>query len=384
MANVAIKGHPTRGKEVIQLLEMLGGKSNGNMNGYNDDLYYYIAKDGLIYGSGIEYEELACNYKLFTLEEFEEKFPYKVGDKVLYKPDNITYFIVKMFWENYKILYELSDEVSLEECNKPYILISDVDVVKLQPYKEKNMKKINLVELLKHCPKGMELDCTIYEDVTLYEIGDSPENEYPIRIGTKNGYFLDLTKYGTYSNAEEAKCAIFPKGKTTWEGFIPPCQFKDGDVVAETMIPEGIWIGIFKQYEKTFFESHCSLSTIGKFSSKGLKNHSLIGLRHATEEEKEKLFDVIKANGYEWNDKTKTLEKLNKNKFDITNLKPFEKVLVRQNINGRWGIDFFGFYTEGYYYTTGSSIYVQCIPFVGNEHLLSTTNDCNEFYKTWE
>ena len=40
MSQLAIKGHATRGEEVIQLLEMLGGKSNGNMNGYNDDLYY--------------------------------------------------------------------------------------------------------------------------------------------------------------------------------------------------------------------------------------------------------------------------------------------------------------------------------------------------------
>lgn len=40
MSQLAIKGHATRGEEVIQLLEMLGGKSNGNMNWYNDDLYY--------------------------------------------------------------------------------------------------------------------------------------------------------------------------------------------------------------------------------------------------------------------------------------------------------------------------------------------------------
>jgi hypothetical protein len=28
MANLAIRGHKTRGKEVIEILEMLGGKSN--------------------------------------------------------------------------------------------------------------------------------------------------------------------------------------------------------------------------------------------------------------------------------------------------------------------------------------------------------------------
>ena len=91
--------------------------------------------------------------------------------------------------------------------------------------------KINVAQLLKDCPMGMELDCTIYEDVILYKIDDSPEHEYPIRVETKNGYFLDLTKYGTYTDIEEAKCVIFPKGKTTWEGFVPPCKFKDGDIM---------------------------------------------------------------------------------------------------------------------------------------------------------
>ena len=47
--------------------------------------------------------------------------------------------------------------------------------------------------------------------------------------------------------------------------------------------------------------------------------------RLATEEEKKTLFDVIEAKGYKWNSETKTLEKLNKNKFDIANLKPFDK-----------------------------------------------------------
>ena len=91
-------------------------------------------------------------------------------------------------------------------------------------------QKINIAQLLKDC-KGMELDCLIFEDVTLYSIDTDTENEYPIRIVTKKGHFLDLTKFGTYSNVEEAKCIIFPKGKTTWEGFVPPCKFKDEDIL---------------------------------------------------------------------------------------------------------------------------------------------------------
>ena len=137
MAQLAISGHSTRGREVIQLLEMLGGKSNGNMNGYNDDLYYYIAKDGVIYCSGIEYEELACKYRLFTLEEFEKKYPYKVGDKVIY--EHKLREITKIVWEERTntIAYKLDDKLYCNVINA------------LQPYKEETMKEIKSIDLNK-------------------------------------------------------------------------------------------------------------------------------------------------------------------------------------------------------------------------------------------
>ena len=40
---LGIKGHTTRGDEVIKLLEMLGGKNCCyRLNGYNDKCFYYI------------------------------------------------------------------------------------------------------------------------------------------------------------------------------------------------------------------------------------------------------------------------------------------------------------------------------------------------------
>lgn len=44
MANLAIKGHPTRGKEVIEILEMLGGKEK-HLFGGNGPGYYYTDGD---------------------------------------------------------------------------------------------------------------------------------------------------------------------------------------------------------------------------------------------------------------------------------------------------------------------------------------------------
>lgn len=74
-------------------------------------------------------------------------------------------------------------------------------------------------------------------------------------------------------------------------------------------------------------------------------------------------------------------------KFDITTLKPFDKVLVRDSDKEYWCINFFGFYnkiTEQFHCIGGTNIgWDKCIPYEGNEHLLGTTDDCDEFYKTW-
>ena len=78
---LAIKGHSTRGKEVIELLEMLGGRDVGVLKGDHD--YYVIdeCENNLINFYGHNY--IYCHeFVVFTLEEFLEKYPYKVGDKV--------------------------------------------------------------------------------------------------------------------------------------------------------------------------------------------------------------------------------------------------------------------------------------------------------------
>ena len=77
---IAIKGHPTRRKEVIQTLENLGGRNTKNWKGDGDILDgFFINNDGIIV-----FDNLPEEYKLYTLEEFEQEFPFKIGDKVIY------------------------------------------------------------------------------------------------------------------------------------------------------------------------------------------------------------------------------------------------------------------------------------------------------------
>lgn len=70
-------------------------------------------------------------------------------------------------------------------------------------------------------------------------------------------------------------------------------------------------------------------------------------------------------------------------KFDINTLKPFDKVLVRDFDNTPWEIDFFSRLLDGKHFKCVDLSYVQCIPYEENKHLLGTTNDCDEYYKTW-
>ena len=140
MTNLAIKGHPTRGKEVIQLLEMLGA----NRLGYKDTFvgFYYYIECGAICSS----DEYPTYSTIFTLEEFEEKYPYKVGDEVIAYAEGIlaSFSIKGMRWNNklnkveYKICSSWCD-VSMLSAIQPY---TDYNI------KEEIMKKkINRLKL---------------------------------------------------------------------------------------------------------------------------------------------------------------------------------------------------------------------------------------------
>lgn len=67
-------------------------------------------------------------------------------------------------------------------------------------------------------------------------------------------------------------------------------------------------------------------------------------------------------------------------------MKPFDKVLVRGDVGQKWTHDLFGFMDKdkGYPFVCVGHYVNQCVPYENNEHLLGTTNDCDEYYKTWE
>ena len=302
-------------------------------------------------------------------------------------------------------------------------------------------EKINIAELLRNCPTGMELDCTMYEDVYFDYIDELNIIHCYIQHDTHKTS-ITFNQYGTPNSDIKSKCVIFPKGKTTWKGFKRP--FKDGDIITTNLGS----VFIFKEPNENVFFYGCyvALNDVSRIVVSCTQFCVKKGCRLATEEEKQKLFDAIKAKGYCWNGETKTLKKLvepkfkvgdkvkhkcDKNntvititclkqdcyyiqyfnnikneyqneaisftdqdkyefvidKFDINTLKPFDKVLVRMDNKHVWSIQFFerlNTKLKDSFVCMGGWRYHQCIPYEGNEHLWKTNNDCDDYFKTWQ
>ena len=74
-------------------------------------------------------------------------------------------------------------------------------------------------------------------------------------------------------------------------------------------------------------------------------------------------------------------------KFDPKTLKPFDKVLVR-NDNDTWQVEFFSYICQhepkGWCQCSGDSYYF-CIPYNDEtKHLIGTTEEAPEYYRYWD
>ena len=111
---LAIKGDEERGNEVIALLEMLGGDNKEHCQGIELGAYYYID-----IRSCITYEDcfIEDELEIFTLDDFYKKYPFKVGDKVVYTKfgdncDDYPVTIESMEWTGTTIEYTFNDCVT--------------------------------------------------------------------------------------------------------------------------------------------------------------------------------------------------------------------------------------------------------------------------------
>lgn len=93
--------------------------------------------------------------------------------------------------------------------------------------------------------------------------------------------------------------------------------------------------------------------------------------RLATEDEKKVLFDALAKEGKAWDAEKKQVVYL-KPKVE---LKPFDKVLVRDDEDHAWQVSSFGYKDATFYRCNNGCSWNQCIPYFGNENLLGTTKN---------
>lgn len=156
--------------------------------------------------------------------------------------------------------------------------------------------------------------------------------------------------------------------RETLEVEEPQPEFKDGDIVVY-----GKSVAICRKIYKHTLYFYVSIDeTFGLLF--GDNRVSSKEYRFATEEEKQKLFDALAKEGKAWDSEKKQIVDL-KPKIE---LKPFDKVLVRDSESDKWRANLFGYIDKDEYYHCVYANWVYCIPYAGNEHLLGTTKDVED------
>lgn len=182
--NIAIKGNLTRGKEIIQLLENLGGINKWRQSGKCSDCAYYI--DGVDNIYCFEIRGYHGDKKIYTLEEFEKEFPFKVGDIVKDSSDDEVGTILGFIDIDGELMYVVDFEKS-GHANMP--------VEELKPYKEMKEERnitLTLDKAKEWYKKGGELKEIALQAFSEKELNPLPKSweAYTQQNPHREGYVL--------------------------------------------------------------------------------------------------------------------------------------------------------------------------------------------------
>lgn len=167
------------------------------------------------------------------------------------------------------------------------------------------MKKINIANILKDCPKGIKLYSPLCGECTFNYI-----NFGTIICRRPNGQYITFTSEGYYMlpSNDDCECMLFPsKENRDWSTFKKP-KFKNGDVIVSAYGNIALFSHIEKNHngDKNIVYYHCILLKNPIFKSKPLEIKIDCGIGYdedctlATAAQKKKLFKAIEEVGYYW------------------------------------------------------------------------------------
>lgn len=142
-------------------------------------------------------------------------------------------------------------------------------------------------------------------------------------------------------------------------------EFKDEDIVVY-----GESVAICRRIYKHTLSFYVSLNEmVGLLFADEVESSE--EYRFATDEDKQQLFDALAKEGKAWDAEKKQIVDL-KPKVE---LKPFDRVLVRNCKSENWRANLFGYIDKDGFYCCVWANWAYCIPYIGNESLLGTTKD---------
>lgn len=81
-------------------------------------------------------------------------------------------------------------------------------------------ENLDLVEILKDCPKGTKFYSPIYGDVELIRVRKNDDGDYPIEVKTSDGSIDNFVKDGRTYIGFDGECTLFPsKEQRDWSKF---------------------------------------------------------------------------------------------------------------------------------------------------------------------
>lgn len=142
-------------------------------------------------------------------------------------------------------------------------------------------------------------------------------------------------------------------------------EFKDGDIVVY-----GKSVAICRRIYKHTLSFYVTLNEMfGLLFADEVESSE--EYRFATDEDKQQLFDALAKKGKAWDSEKKQVVDLKPN----VELKPFDRVLVRNCKSENWRANLFGYIDKDGFYCCVWANWAYCIPYIGNESLLGTTKD---------
>lgn len=271
----------------------------------------WFDEDGKLYKEGV-----LCIYPSNSMRDWE-KFAWKKGD-VLVSNDSDSHIIFKGFSKNDYTTFE----------GKHWISVS----------------------------KKRYVSCLNMQNVQDYHIEDNKDAAQ------------------TYINTIEEKLGVTLNRETL--EIEKQYEFKDGDIAfadygnrQDVFIVSGI-TGLSEGYS-SFISLDLSSLTLSMGYRTCFFKKDLCKLRFATDSEKQQLFDALEKEGKRWDAEKKQIVDL-KPKVE---LKPFDKVLVRNDKEDQWSANIFSYQVRDMFHCLGEGYWRYCIPYIGNESLLGTTKD---------